>query len=124
MGYESAAAAARRILGRKGIKITLKRPGEGSVDEIAGTRSGGAETTTTFNCVGLPPGRSADKEIGTLINRRLMEFHLARVSGTLEPQPGDIITWNGVEWPLIWAAVYDPDTSGMLYAKAYGEIGG
>lgn len=124
MSYAAAATLARTLLGRKGQSVTISREGQGLIDEISGTRSAGAPQLATFNCVGLPPGKGADKEIGSLIDRRLMEFHLARTSGSLEPQPGDIVPWGGRDWVIVWAAVYDPDASGMVYAKAYAEAGG
>ena len=74
--------------------------------------------------MGFPPGRGADKDLGTLVNRKLQEVHMARQSGTLEPAPGDTLPWKGETWPLIWTANYDPDGSGLLvYTKAYAEIG-
>ena len=122
--YDRARATAIRLLGKKGVTITLKRPNQGAPDPIAGSRATGGDKTATFKVLGLPPGRGADKEIGTLVNRRLKEFHMARTGGTLDPQPGDIIPWAGQDWPVIWTAVYDPDASGVVYAKAYAEIGG
>lgn len=124
MSYAAATALAKRLLGKKGASIVLTRPHGGALNKLTGTRATGSDETAVFNCVALPPGKSAEKEIGTLVNRRLMEFHLARTSGTLEPEPGDVVPWKGRGWTLIWAAVYDPDAEGMVYAKAYGEVSG
>jgi hypothetical protein len=124
MGYASAAALARRLLGKKGKSVTITRTGQGTVDPVAGNRGAGADLTGTFNCVGLPPGPSAAKEIGTLVGRNMLEFHLARTAGDLEPQPGDRIEWGSKTYTLFWAANYDPDDSGLLYTKGYGEAGG
>lgn len=124
MGYASAAALAVRLLGSKGKSVTVTRPGQGTVDPITGSRGTGADVTGTFNCVGLPPGQSAANEIGTLVGRNMLEFHLARTAGDLEPQPGDRIEWGAKTYVLFWAANYDPDASGLLYTKAYGEAGG
>lgn len=122
--YDRATATARRLLTKKGVPtVTLTRSAQGAANPIIGSRATGGAKTATFAVVGLPPGIGAEKEIGTLVNRKLMEFHMARTSGTLEPQPGDTVAWKGASWPLIWTAVYDPDASGMVYAKAYGEIG-
>jgi hypothetical protein len=124
MGYASAAALARRLLGKKGKTITITRTGQGTIDPIAGRRGVGGDLTGTFKCVGLPPGPNASKEIGTLVDRRMLEFHLARTSGDLEPEPGDRIEWGTKTYVLFWAANYDPDDSQLVYTKAYGEAGG
>lgn len=120
--YDAAAAAARRILGKKGRPVVMVRPGQGAPNPITGRRAAGADLQAVFNCVALPPGRSAEYAIGSLVGRRITEFHLARTSGDLDPQPGDVLPWGGKDYTVVWSAVYDPDDEGMVYAKAYGEI--
>jgi hypothetical protein len=124
MSYASAAALARCLLGKKGKAITITRTGQGTINAIAGSRGVAGDLTGTFKCVGLPPGPNASKEIGSLVDRRMMEFHLARTAGDLEPEPGDRIPWGTKTYTLIWAANYDPDDNGLVYSKAYGEAGG
>lgn len=123
--YASAMALAKRLIGKKGkASITLTRPGTGAFDALEGERAAGSNSATTFAVVGLPPGPSATKEIGTLVDRSVLEFHMARLTGALEPEPGDKLPWKGKTYTLIWAANYDPDGSGLVYTKAYGEAGG
>jgi hypothetical protein len=120
MGYEQATAMARRLLAKKGKAVTITAK-TGAPNPIAGTRAAGA-ATSTFNCVGFPAGKSAEFHVGSLVKRNVHEFHLARTAGTLEPEPGMTLPWKGKVYTLLWAAVYDPDDRGMVYAKAYGEV--
>lgn len=125
MGYAAQIALAKKLLGKKGRSLVLTRAGQGSIDAIAGTRADGGDKTAVFFAVGLPPGKSADKEIGTLVNRNIVEFYMARVSGSIDPQPGDMLPWNGKTYTVIYATSYDPDGSGQtIMTKAYGEAGG
>jgi hypothetical protein len=112
---------ARRLLTKKGKAVTITRDGQGAFDPLAGSMAAGGNSTAVFACVGLPPGKSAEFAIGSLVGRNLLEFHLARMSGALDPQPGDKLPWRGKTYTLVWAAVYDPDDTGAVYAKAYGE---
>lgn len=121
MSYAAATATAQRLLQRKGRRITLTRPGQGTIDEVAGTRTPGGDLTATFNVVGLPPGKSAEYQIGTLLGRVIEQFYMARVTGSLDPLPGDVIPWKGTTLKLIWVATYDPDASGAILHMAYGE---
>lgn len=124
MSYAAQTALAKRLIGQKGRQLTVTRPNQGAFDEIAGTRAAGGAKTGIFKCVGFPPGKSAEREIGTLVNRKLQEFYLAWVSGTVtDLEPGDIIPWKGVDWPVIWSATYDPDGNGVIFTKAYAELG-
>jgi hypothetical protein len=122
MGYEQAAAMARRLLAKKGKSVVLTKANSGTINAIAGTRNPGANQTAIFNCVGFPAGKSAEYHVGSLIKRNVHEFHLARTSGSLDPEPGMLLPWGGKQYTLLWAAVYDPDDRGMVYAKAYGEV--
>lgn len=124
MSYDNATATAKRLLARRGKRVTMTRPDQGAINEIAGTRASGGGSTSIFNCVGLPAnGRSAETRIGSLIDRKLQMFYMARVSGTLVPEPGDELPFGGKTWKLIWTATYNPDDSGPIFSEAYGEIG-
>lgn len=123
MSYNRQGKGALATLKRKGATLTLTRPSAGR-DLVNGTLTGTGKATALFAAVKLPPGKGADKEIGTLVNRNIAEFHMALVSGSLVPQAGDEASFGGVTWTLIWTAPYDPDGSGTLgYTKAYGEAG-
>lgn len=125
MAYDAQIALAKRLLGKKGKSIVLTRAGQGAIDPLAGSRAAGGDKTAVFFAVGLPPGKSADKEIGTLVNRNILEFYMARVSGSIDPLPGDLLPWNGKTWTVIYATTYDPDGSGnSIMTKAYAEAGG
>jgi hypothetical protein len=122
MGYEQAAALARRLLKKKGKSVVLTKPNTGTANHITGARGAGAPLTSVFNCVGFPAGKSAEYHVGSLVKRKVHEFHLARTAGNLDPEPGMLLPWGGKQYTLLWAAVYDPDDTGMVYAKAYGEV--
>jgi hypothetical protein len=124
VSYASSIATAKRLLGRKGKLVTVTRPGAGAIDEIAGTRSTGGSSSSSFYVVGLPTsGRTSEMRIGSLVNRKLQTFYMARASGTLDPEVGDLVPWVGKNWPLIWVGSYDPDGSGnTIFTEAYAEI--
>jgi hypothetical protein len=117
--YNQARKVALRLIGTKGVTVTLTRE-RGAINEITGQRGSGT-LTASYKAVRLPPGQSAAKDLGKLVNHRMGEFHMARLSGAIEPEPGDKLTMSGVDWTVIWSAVYDPDDTGLVYTKVYGE---
>lgn len=122
MSYAAATATAKRLLTAKGQRIIITRSGQGTADEIAGTRSAGTDMTGLFACVGLPPGKSAEFQIGSLIGREIVSFYLARVAGQIvNPLPGDTIPWGDRTYKIVWIATYDPDATGAILHQAYGE---
>lgn len=120
--YGAATSSAKALLGRKGTGVNLLRKGQGTFDPITQTRAVAADITARFNCVGLPPGKSAETQIGTLVGRHLMQFYMARTYGTIDPQPGDQLFWRGRTYVLVWTANYDPDNSGTVFSVAFGEV--
>lgn len=121
MSYAAATAAAKRLLGAKGKRVVLARAQQGAKDEVSGRRAAGSPLSATFNAVGLPPGKSAEYQIGTLLGRRILTFYMARVSGSIDPLPGDTLLWGSITYKIIWVATYDPDASGAIFHQAYGE---
>jgi hypothetical protein len=122
VSYVSVRATAQKLLSRKGATITVRRDAKHDRDPISGVKTPVAPTRSTFKGIGLPPGRSADKEIGSLIDRRVEEFYLSRTGPGFDPHPGDTVEgWKGRDWSIIWTTTYDPDASGAILTRCYGE---
>jgi hypothetical protein len=119
--YEALAATALALIARKGALVTFTRKNTGPVNPITDVESPAATITGTFQVVGLPPGRSAESRVGSLIGRKLMEFHIARKGALMEPSPGDTVEWGSTTWTLFWTQTYDPAADGAIYTLAYGE---
>jgi hypothetical protein len=123
MSYAQQIATAKRLIGRKGTSVVVTRKHQGAKDELNGTRAAGGNKTGQFYVVGLPAGKSAETQIGSLVGRRLSMFYLAKISSAFDPEPGDQVPWGGKTWTVIWTASYDPDNSGnTIFTQAYGEI--
>jgi hypothetical protein len=127
MSYSAQMATAKAVLGRRGARVTLQRKHQGAINAIAGTRAAGSTLTAIFNCVGLPLGASKSRGKTAsftegLIESNVLQFYMARVSGSLDPEPGDIVPWGGKNYVLTWTATYDPDNSGTIFTSALGEI--
>lgn len=118
--YAALTDAALRLIQAKGAPLPLQRTATATFDPVTQAR-----TTTTasysFRAVGLPPGRSAEFRVGTLERRDLIELHIAQKSQIVRPEPGDVVTWGGKSWTIIWAATYDPAADGAIYTLAYAE---
>lgn len=120
-GYAQVRATALALLRKKGKQVTVTRRPT-LKNEITGKLTAGAPLSSKFQGVGLPPGRNAERYIGTLVGKNILQFYLARESaGGIDPYPGDQIEWGGKTYTLVWAAQYDPDDSGVLFTEAYGE---
>lgn len=120
-GYAQVRATALALLRKKGKAVTVTRRPT-LRNEITGKLEAGGALSTTFQCVALPPGRSAERYVGSLVGKNMLEFYLARESsGGIDPYPGDEVDWAGKTYTLIWAAQYDPDDSGTLFTQAFGE---
>ena len=117
--YASMAATAQSLIGKKGTDVTFTRRTSANFDPI--TQHSDIETATfTMKAVGIPPGRSAEYRIGSIVNRNLIELHLAP-NGGLVPAPGDSVSWAGVDWTVFWANALDPAGDGAPYCLAYAE---
>lgn len=109
-----------RLIGKKGGVITLTRESDGTFDPVTQNRTP-ANTSETFKAVVLPPGKSAEFQVGSLVNRNLIELHVAMKGKSITPQNGDVVRWQNYDWRIIWTSVYDPSGAAPIYVKAYAE---
>lgn len=118
--YDAFAATALSLIGRKGADLIVTRNAS-SFDPITEVETVAPGNTATFKAVGLPPGRSAVDRVGSLVDRNIIEFHIARLGVAMEPQPGDVAIWGGQSWTLIEQTSYDPAADGPIYTRALAE---
>lgn len=120
--YDAAAKSARTLLTKKGTTITVERRSAGTIDPVTQVATGASSTEYSFKGLGLPPGKSAEYQIGSLAGRMIEEFHFAQRGQTINPGPGDIVRgWKGADWTIFWSLTYDPTGDGAIYTKAYAE---
>lgn len=116
--YASLIATAKRLIKAKGASTTLTRVAVSAVDTAADTDTA-TPSTYTIDAVGIPPSRSAEYRIGSLVNRNLMEFYMT--SDEVTPDKGDSVLWLGQNYKLIWVNVLNPNAQGTIFTQAYGE---
>ena len=141
--YAGAAATALALISAKGGQMRLRRVTT-TLDPVT---QAATETTdaSVFRAVGLPPGKSAEYHLGSLQGRNIIELHIAQLGQAPEanlyaalgyvdadyiadiigvdlvPQPGDIVTWTGADWRVIWVNALNPAGDLAVYTKAYAE---
>ena len=118
--YDGAASTALALISAKGGAMPLRRVAITVTDPVS-QASTEATQAATFRAVGLPPGKSAEFVLGSLQNRNIVEMHVALKWQALTPRNGDIITWAGADWRVIWVYALDPADDLPVYAKLYAE---
>lgn len=122
--YDRQAASALALIKRKGRKITVTRAVADSFDPVTQDRIAGVDITGEFFAVGLPPGRSSEFQIGSIVNRNVIQLYIARADQTMVPSPGDTVEWGGLQYALLPPVThYDPADDGAVLTVAYGEAG-
>lgn len=118
--YASAASTASSLTASFGATVTFARTVKGTFDPV--TQADTASSTLTFSmtAVAIAPGRSAEYRIGSIVGRKLIELHCAPKLGAV-PDPGDVATWAGSNWRVIWANALDPAGDGSPYVLVYAE---
>lgn len=111
---------ADRLIRAKGAAVTLTRSAQSGDDPVAQTATV-ADTAYTFRGVGFPAGNGAEKRIGSLVGRNVMEFYLAQKDQTIEPAPGDALAFGSNTWRIVWSKTYDPAADGSIFTLAYAE---
>ncbi|CAB4180581.1 hypothetical protein UFOVP1040_81 [uncultured Caudovirales phage] len=119
--YDSAAKTALSLISRKGATINLRRKTAASFDPVAQTGAVGTETTYAFKGVAVPPGKSAEARVGSLVDRRMVEVYFALKGMAVVPENGDVITVGGAEYTIFWAATLDPAGDGPVLSTCYAE---
>lgn len=118
--YQGAIDLAASLLTSKGADITITRRVSGGFDPVTQTES----ITTTdhvFKGVVLPPSKSAEFEVGSLVGKRAIQLNLAQKGQSIRPEPGDTVAWQGFAWTIFWATTYDPAGDGAILTIAYAE---
>lgn len=122
--YDRQAASALALIKRKGTLVTISRAVDDVVDPVTQDRTPGTPITGQFYVVGLPPGKSAEFVLGSLVNRNVIQLYIARFGSTMTPSPGDTFEWAGVEYALLPPVThYDPAGDGAVLTVGYGEAG-
>jgi hypothetical protein len=119
--YDAIRASAAALIARKGATVTLTRNLPGVFNPITQTEVGGSVLAVDFHAVGLPPGKSAEFQIGSMVGRRIMQFWFAYDGQAIVPEPNDGLRWDGQDYVLIWSMTYDPAGDGAILTEAYAE---
>jgi hypothetical protein len=92
--YAAIASEVAEILREFGASTTLKRPATADYDPTTGTNATTPATEQSVTAVVFP---YADKHVdGTLILATDQQAFLS-ASGVTAPNPGDLLTWGGVD---------------------------
>ena len=118
--FTSQINAADRLIRKFGGTVTLIRTTEGEFDPVTQERQPALQSAL-FRAAILPPGKSAEYRIGSIVGRNLIELHMAQKGQSMQPMPGDQVRWSNYDWTIIWATTYDPSGAGAIYSKAYAE---
>lgn len=119
--FDAMAASALRIIKRKGDEVAFSRRVDGAFDPVTQARTS-TVLTGTFWCVEIPPGKSAELKIGSLVGRNVLQLYMARWGVTFEPAVGDTFRWKGFDYALIPPLThYDPAGDGAVLTVAYAE---
>ena len=118
--YAAQAASALALIAKKGGPVVVKRKAAGAFNPVTQVV---AETVTThtFQAVVMPPGRSAEFRAGSLAGKNAIELTLAQQGQSIQPGPGDSVTWQGKDWTIFWSTTYDPAGDGAIFTTAYAE---
>lgn len=118
--FAKEAATALRLIKARGREAVFTRTTGGTFNPVAQATVGATTTTLRIFAVGLPPGKSAEFKIGSLVKRNLIELLCAPALGA-PPAEGDSVLWGGYTWKVLWVDVLNPDGEGAVFAKAYAE---
>lgn len=118
--YDRIAATALRLITAKGSDAVISRIVPSTFDPVTQARTS-STLSATFKAVELPPGKSAEFRIGSLVDRNLSQFFIARAGVEMEPTNGDRIEWAGRSMTLTGVTHYDPAGDGAILTVAYGE---
>jgi hypothetical protein len=119
--YDAFRVTALALIARKGANLVLMRA-DNSLDVIHDTDAGtGTPLYETMKAVAVPPGPSAVNRIGSLVGRNIVEFHIARLGTSMQPEPGDTAIWGGEDWTVIEQTTYDPAADGPIYTRVLAE---
>lgn len=118
--YDGLARNALGLITRKGANAVFSREDRSNIDPVTQT---GAETpvTATLKAVEIPPGKSAEFRVGSLVGRKVIQLYVARYGTTFAPAEGDTVTWGGVAHKVINVTHYDPAADGAILTVAYAE---
>jgi len=119
--YDAISQSAAALIARKGSPITLRRVSGGTFNPVTQAITGAATTTATLNGVVLPGGRGDDYQPGTLQRASAIKIIFALSRASVVPQPGDVVSWNGVSWTLLRVSVTDPAGDGPIIAECEAE---
>ena len=101
------------------FRLTKKQPG--AYDPVAMTETGAQVQVFDTVAVGFPPGKSAEKEIGSLVNRRLLEVYVPALGLPSDPAAGDEALFGGTAWTVVWVYTIRPDGVTPILHKLYLE---
>ena len=118
--YDALARTALGLISRKGSDATFSRQSRSNVDPV--TQEGSAAVARAkLKAVELPPGKSAEFVIGSLIGRNIIQLYVARYGSSFSPDKGDEVTWGGRDHKVIHATHYDPAADGAVLSVLYAE---
>lgn len=119
--YDAAAATALGLISSKGTPLTLYRRSASSFDPVTQQETE-TEDAYIFQAVCMPPGKSAEYEVGSLVGKKAVRIIFALKGAAFEPQPGDAVTYKGKRWTIFWVKTTDPAGDGAVMTVAYAEI--
>ena len=96
--YTGLQSTAARLLGDKGMAMTLRKRAASAYDPAAGAAT---LTPTDYACTGAKFAFPALLIDGTTIRQGDQKVLLAAQGLAVEPEQGDVLLIAGVQWPVI-----------------------
>lgn len=120
--FDDMAQTALELITEFGASVTLTRAVDAIFDPVTQDRVAAAPVTGTFKAVEIPPGKSAEFRLGSLVKRNVIQLYLARWGVAMEPAPGDTLLWKGATYTILSPVThYDPAADGAILTVAYAE---
>ncbi len=118
--FDALARTALGLVTRKGGDAVFSRSSRAGIDPVT---QDGTETTSgaTLKAVEIPPGKSAEFVIGSLVGRNIIQLYVGRYGQAFAPEPGDLVNWGANTFKVIHATHYDPAADGAVLSVIYAE---
>ena len=118
--YIAAQKTALRLIAKFGHATSLARVTGESYDPVTGAASGGSNTVTDATVVSLPASgetvQAFDNRFKEDLKRgKIRFFYIAAKDLGFEPQPGDVLLFEGSTWDLAGSTPLNPAGTPLYY---------